>query len=103
MFREIYGEEPPCGTSECEKPAPLTQKNQALWYVWLLCSNYGRPAGEGIFPVDIKTVMDLCELYDCSKEDFEEIMYIEENTYPLLAKDYSDKFKAKMKEGQRGD
>jgi hypothetical protein len=61
-----------------------------------LASNYGRPGGEGVFPIDAKTVLELCELYDASIVDFEKILWIEENSYPLLVEAYNKRVKEQL-------
>lgn len=78
-------------------------ENDTSWFLWTLCSNYGRGAGEGIHPIQINNVCVICELYDATIEDFEKVLWIEEHAYPILVEQYTKKLKEQTESARSKD
>jgi hypothetical protein len=93
-----YSGNPPCGTDICEAPPlELSYTNRLSWELWLIASNYGRGDGEGFFPIKASEVLSLCEAYDASLDDFEKILYVEENIRPYLEEKFLRQLREKTK------
>ena len=78
----MYDGKPPCG--ECEKPT-WDVENILAWDLWLMVNKRDRPVSfNGPLPLSTQSVLNLCELYDASIEDFEKILEIDDIIFPKL-------------------
>jgi len=69
------------------------------WLIWNTVDEYGRQGGEGFRPVDVRAVLEVCDLYDATIEDFEKILLIEKKVFPLLAQQYREKVRESIQGG----
>jgi hypothetical protein len=71
----------------------LEGEDALAWFIWVLCSNYGRQGGEGIRPIMLSNVIETCNLYEAPRETFELVLYIEEKVFPILLEQQDRKIK----------
>jgi len=78
----VFKGDPPC--HDCPRPK-LIRSNALAWDIWVKCNNYGRGVSfADIATIEMKTLLDLLEVYDGSREDFEKVLFIEEIALPIL-------------------
>jgi hypothetical protein len=73
----VYDGNPPCDT-ECNKPE-FAQGNALAWKVFNIANGRDRiitPAGT-LGPLPTPAVLDLCELYGATVEDFEKVLLLD--------------------------
>ena len=59
--------------------------------LWRICDFYDRPEGFAVVrPIPTKAIMDVCELYGATLEDFEKVLFIEGIVYPILVERAKD-------------
>lgn len=81
---KLNKEDPPCGTDECGKPE-WQDENLQVWQRWIWLNDHDRTYSfGGPLPLTTKAVLDLCELYDLTIDDFESIFKIEKIMFPMI-------------------
>lgn len=94
---EIDDLQPPCGSPECSKPAPLFLGNAIPWRIWQTLNQFDRPtrtefivsmAGAQSLSVPMLLpsvkVFGLCESYGQSTDAAERILKLEAELFPLV-------------------
>lgn len=65
----------------------MNKENEKAWSIWGIANQFDRPIGFGVLgPISTTSMLNLCEQYDATFQDFEKIQLIEKIIWPTINK-----------------